>query len=194
MSKIGYARVSSAGQSLELQLEKLNQAQCDKIYQEKRSGRTTERPAFKSCMDYLREGDTLVITRLDRLVRSVVHMAKIAEWFQKEHIDLLVLDQNIDTSTSTGRLMFNMLACIAEFENDLRTERQVEGIAKAREKGIRFGRPPKMTEEKRKTIYSKRKNGMSIGQLAKEFMLGEATIYRALAAVREHRLEEKILE
>lgn len=181
MSRIGYARVSSTGQSLEVQLEKLSKAQCDRIYQEKRSGRTAERPEFQACMNYLREGDTLVITRLDRLARSVVHLAQISKRFQQESIDFLVLDQNIDTSTSTGRLMFNMLASIAEFENDLRTERQAEGIAKAKENGVKFGRPPKLTDAKCEEIYSRRMSGVTIGQLAKEFSLGEATIYRALS-------------
>lgn len=183
MPRIGYARVSSTGQSLEVQLAKLNHAKCDRIYQEKRSGRTADRPEFQNCMNYLREGDTLIVTRLDRLARSVVHLAQLANRFQTEQIDLLVLDQNIDTSTSTGRLMFNMLACIAEFENDLRTERQAEGIAKAREQGIRFGRPPKVTDAKRQAIHAKRQSGVSISEIAKEFKLGEATIYRALAAV-----------
>ena len=185
MPQIGYARVSSTGQSLEVQLAKLSQAKCDRIYQEKRSGRTAERPEFQACMNYLREGDTLVITRLDRLARSVVHLAQLAKRFQQENIDLLVLDQNIDTSTSTGRLMFNMLASIAEFENDLRTERQAEGIAKAKENGVRFGRPPKLTDAKCEEIYSRRMSGVTIGQLAKEFRLGEATIYRALNTVKK---------
>lgn len=185
MPRVGYARVSSTGQSLEVQLEKLNQAKCDRIYQEKRSGRTADRPEFQACMNYLREGDTLVITRLDRLARSVVHLAQLAKRFQHEGIDLLVVDQNIDTSTSTGRLMFNMLASIAEFENDLRTERQAEGIAKAKENGVKFGRPAKLTETKREVIYSRRLAGATIGQLAKEFRLGEATIYRALNAVKQ---------
>lgn len=185
MPRVGYARVSSTGQSLEVQLEKLNQATCDRIYQEKRSGRTADRPEFQSCMNYLREGDTLIITRLDRLARSVVHLAQLAKRFQSESIDLLVLDQNIDTSTSTGRLMFNMLASIAEFENDLRTERQAEGIAKARENGVKFGRPAKVTDSIKQDIYSRRLAGATIGQLAKEFSLGEATIYRALNAVKQ---------
>ncbi len=135
-------------------------------------------------MNYLREGDTLVISRLDRLARSVVHLSHLAKRFESEGIDLLVVDQNIDTSTSTGRLMFNMLASIAEFENDLRTERQSEGIAKAKENGVKFGRPPKVTEEKKQEIYSRRISGVTIGQLTKEFNLGEATIYRALSAVK----------
>jgi DNA invertase Pin-like site-specific DNA recombinase len=185
MPRIGYARVSSTGQSLEVQLEKLNQASCDRIYQEKRSGRTADRPEFQSCMNYLREGDTLIITRLDRLARSVVHLAQLAKRFQSEGIDLLVIDQNIDTSTSTGRLMFNMLAAIAEFENDLRTERQAEGIAKAKENGVKFGRPPKLTDTRKQEIYSRRMAGATIGQLAKEFGLGEASIYRAINAVKK---------
>ncbi len=180
MEKVGYARVSSTGQSLDVQLEKLNQAGCQRIYQEKRSGRTSTRPEFQSCMNYLREGDTLVITRLDRLARSVVHLAQLAKRFEKEKINLIVIDQNIDTSTSTGRLMFNMLASIAEFENDLRTERQAEGIAKAKENGVKFGRPAKLNEQICVAIHARRIEGATIGQLAKEFEFGEATIYRAL--------------
>lgn len=168
-----------------MQLEKLNQVGCDRIYQEKRSGRTADRPEFQSCMNYLREGDTLIITRLDRLARSVVHLAQLAKRFQSEGIDLLVIDQNIDTSTSTGRLMFNMLAAIAEFENDLRTERQAEGIAKAKENGVKFGRPPKLTDTRKQEIYSRRMAGATIGQLAKEFSLEEASIYRAINAVKQ---------
>ncbi|PHM69986.1 recombinase family protein [Xenorhabdus kozodoii] len=180
MAKIGYARVSSTGQSLDIQLEKLKQAECERLYQEKRSGRTAHRPQYQACMDYLREGDTLIVTKLDRLARSVDHLSQISSRFQQENIDLVVLDQNIDTRTSTGRLMFNMLATIAEFENDLRSERQAEGIAKAKENGVRFGRPAKLTEDIRNDIYLKRQSGITIGQLAKEFKLGEATIYRVL--------------
>lgn len=184
MSRVGYARVSSTGQSLEVQLEKLDQANCERIYKEKRSGRTADRPEFKACISYLREGDTLVITKLDRLARSVVHLAQLAKQFEKEGINLVVLDQQIDTSTPTGRLMFNMLAAIAEFENDLRTERQAEGIAKAKANGVKFGRPQKLTDLKKEEILSRRAEGATIGQLAKEFELGEASIYRALAAFK----------
>nr|WP_317986860.1 recombinase family protein [Acinetobacter nosocomialis] len=108
----------------------------------------------------------------------------MASRFQSEGIDLLVIDQNIDTSTSTGRLMFNMLAAIAEFENDLRTERQAEGIAKAHENGVKFGRPVKLTDTLKQAIYDKRAEGATIGQLAKEYHLGEASIYRALNSVK----------
>ena len=189
MSRIGYARVSSAGQSLEVQLSKLKKEKCERVYQEKRSGTNIDRPEFQACMNYLREGDTLVVTRLDRLARSVVHLADLAKRFQKENIDLIVIDQKIDTSTSTGRLMFNMLASIAEFENDLRSERQKEGIAKAKENGVRFGRPVKITADLKEEIHSKRAAGATIGQLAKEYKLGEASIYRALKTVSESHIE-----
>ena len=149
------------------------------------SGKTAERPEFQKCMNYLREGDTLVITRLDRLARSVIHLSQVAERFQEESIDLVVIDQAIDTSTPTGRLMFNMLAAIAEFETDLRSERQLEGIAKAKELGVKFGRPTKRTDEIDLEIYNKRKEGVSIGQLAKGYDLGSATIYRILNDVLE---------
>ncbi len=185
MPTVGYARVSSTGQSLEVQLSKLHKQNCDRIYEEKRSGTTADRPEFKACMAYLREGDTLVVTRLDRLARSIVHLAQLAKRFENEKINLIVLDQNIDTSTSTGRLLFNMLAAIAEFENDLRSERQAEGITKAKENGVKFGRPVKATESIQQEIYSRRQAGVPIGQLAKEFSLGEATIYRALNAVKQ---------
>ena len=184
MSKIGYARVSSVGQSLEVQLEKLKTAGCEKIYREKRSGKTSARSEFQNCMNYLREGDTLVITRLDRLARSVIHLAQVATRFQKENIDLIVIDQAIDTTTSTGRLMFNMLAAIAEFETDLRSERQAEGIAKAIDNGVKFGRPSKRSDVIDLEIQAKRKEGITIGQLAKDFNLGEATIYRVLASLK----------
>ena len=144
-------------------------------------------------MNYLREGDTLIITRLDRLARSVVHLAQLGKRFENEGINLEVLDQSIDTSTSSGRLMFNMLASIAEFENDLRAERQAEGIAKAKENGVKFGRPAKLTEKLTREIYARRQSGATIGQIAKEFTLGEATIYRALNIVnRENKSVDHI--
>jgi len=191
MAKIGYARVSSTGQSLDVQISKLKQVGCDKIYSEKRSGKTSARTEYNECMSYLREGDELYITRLDRLARSVIHLSQIAERFNNESIHLIVIDQSIDTSTSTGRLMFNMLAAIAEFETDLRSERQQEGIQKARENGTIFGRKPKRNDKLDLEIYKKRtENGDSVGSLAKEYKLGEATIYRIVNDVKAAQSKE----
>ena len=130
MARVGYARVSSVGQSLEVQLDKLKH--CDKIYQEKKSGASSKRPRLKACLEYIREGDTLVVTRLDRLARSTLHLCQIAADLERKQVNLQVLDQNIDTHDATGRLLFNMLGAIAQFETEIRAERQMDGIQKLR--------------------------------------------------------------
>src|SRR5690349_15246011 len=141
MARIGYARVSSVGQSLEVQLDKLKQ--CDRIYQEKRSGSTGKRPRLEACLEYVREGDLLVVTRLDRLARSTLHLCQIAAELERKQVNLQVLDQSIDTSNATGRLLFHMLGAIAQFETELRAapkgHPQRDGIQQAKAQGVRFG-------------------------------------------------------
>ena len=110
MEVVGYARVSSVGQSLDVQLEKLAKAGCTRVYKEKRSGRQAEtRPELQAALGYVREGDVLVVSRLDRVARSVLDLAKIADLLGKKSVSLRVLDQGLDTSTSEGKLMFNLL-------------------------------------------------------------------------------------
>ncbi|WP_308429297.1 recombinase family protein [Cellvibrio zantedeschiae] len=182
MTVVGYARVSSHGQSLDIQLERLKSAGCARIYQEKASGKAGHlRPQFKACMDYIREGDRLVVTRLDRLARSVLDLAKISDRFTQEGIDLIVLDQHIDTSTPSGKLLFNMLAVIAEFENDLRRERQTEGIAKAKELNIKFGRPSSLSDSEEIELLNDKQAGMPMSQLLKKYKIGKATAYRIIS-------------
>ena len=106
MANIGYARVSSVGQTLDVQLGKLQH--CDKIFQEKRSGASSKRPRLRACLEYIREGDALVVTRLDRLARSTLHLCQIAAELERKRVDLRVLDQNINTADATGRQLFNM--------------------------------------------------------------------------------------
>jgi DNA invertase Pin-like site-specific DNA recombinase len=180
--KIGYARVSSVGQSLDVQLDKLNG--CDKVFQEKRSGKQTDtRPGLLKVLEYVREGDSLIITRLDRMARSVLDLAKIADKLRKKGVTLQVLDQSIDTSTSEGKLMFHMLGAFAEFEYDIRRERQMDGIAKAKSKGVQFGRKPALSEKQQDTIRRLReKEGFTIPQLMERFHVGRMTIYRALGS------------
>jgi DNA invertase Pin-like site-specific DNA recombinase len=175
---IGYARVSSVGQSLDVQLDKLSH--CDKVYKEKKSGTTDKRPQLQACLDYVREGDTLVITRLDRLARSVLHLCQLKELLEAKNVHLCVIDQSIDTSTATGKLLFNMLAAIAEFETELRKERQTDGIAKAKENGVHFGRDVALTQEQVLELKAKRESGILIKNLMKEYGLSKATIYRYL--------------
>jgi DNA invertase Pin-like site-specific DNA recombinase len=178
MATVGYARVSSVGQSLEVQIEKLKG--CDKLFQEKRSGATAARPQLSACLEYLREGDVLVITRLDRLARSTFHLSQISDLLRRKEVELRVLDQAIDTSTTTGRLMFNMLGAIAEFENEIRRERQMDGIALAKKKGVAFGRKAKLTPARVLEMKSKRAAGALIKDLMKEYGLSKASVYRLM--------------
>src|SRR6266404_7734648 len=106
MALVGYARVSSVGQSLTVQLDKLQH--CDKIFQEKKSGASSARPRLHACLEYVREGDTLVVTRLDRLARSTLHLCQIADQLARKQVYLLVQDLQLNTGTATGRLLFNM--------------------------------------------------------------------------------------
>ena len=179
MSKIGYARVSSTGQSLDVQLDKLKQ--CDKLFSEKKSATSTNgRTALKDCLNYLREGDQLIITRLDRLARSVLDLTQITHDLQQRNIDLVVIDQSIDTSTPTGKLMFTLLGAIAEFETELRKERQVDGIAKALDKGIQFGAKAKLTETQVQQMKIDRDAGVTIKNLCGKYGISRASVYRLL--------------
>ncbi|MCU7833684.1 MAG: recombinase family protein [gamma proteobacterium symbiont of Taylorina sp.] len=178
MSRIGYARVSSIGQSLDVQLDKLSD--CDKVYQEKKTGTTADRSELKAVLDYVRGGDSLVITKLDRLARSTYHLTQIAKGLEDKGVDLIVLDQNIDTSTPTGKLLFNMLASIAEFETEIRKERQLEGIEKAKAKGVQFGRKAKLTDAQIIDLNQDRASGMLIKDVMSKYNLSKASVYRLL--------------
>lgn len=180
MNRIGYARVSSVGQSLDVQLDKLSG--CDKIFQEKKSAASGARPRLKACLEYVREGDTLVITRLDRLARSTFHLCQIADKLKHKQVHLHVIDQNIDTSDATGRLLFNMLGAIAQFETEIRAERQMDGIEKAKQRGVQFGRSKKLTPEQKKELKQKRTDGVLIKTLMKDYGLSKSSVYRYLAS------------
>ena len=179
MARIGYARVSSYGQSLDVQLEKLST--CDRIFQEKQSARSTEsRDQLALCLDYVRDGDFLCITKLDRLARSTRDLLNILNKLDQKQVKLHVIDQQIDTSTPAGMLLVTMLGAIAAFENDLRKERQADGIALAKRKGVQFGRKRALTDEQAKRLRGMRSEGKKIVELMAEFNLSKATVYRAL--------------
>lgn len=179
MALIGYARVSSVGQSLEVQLGKLKS--CNKVFQEKHSGTLYKRPKLQACLEYVREGDTLVVSRLDRLARSTLHLCQIAEELERKQVSLQVLDQNIDTGSATGRLLFNMLGAIGQFETELRAERQMDGIQKAKENGVRFGRKKALDQAQIDQLKKRRQQGELIKSLMKDYRLSKASIYRYLA-------------
>ena len=181
MARIGYARVSSYGQSLQVQQEKLNG--CDRVFQEKQSGRTTDkREQLALCLDYVRDGDTLVITKLDRLARSTRDLLNILNSLEKKQVKLHVIDQQIDTSTPAGMLLVTMLGAIAAFENDLRKERQTDGIALAKRKGVQFGRKKALTDSQVEELRQSRAEGKKIADLMAHYDLSKATVYRALGS------------
>lgn len=160
MALIGYARGCSLGQSLDIQREKL--AFCDRLFEETVSGAAAFRPQLKACLDYVREGDALVATRPDRLARSTLHLCQIAEILAHKGVHLHVLDQNINTSDATGRLLFNMLGAIGQFETEIRAERQMEGILKAKKRGVKFGKPKPFRQIKRKSYGKNEKRAFSL--------------------------------
>lgn len=178
MAIVGYARVSTVGQTLDIQRGKLKH--CDKLFEEKASGSNDKRPELKKCLGYLREGDTLVITRLDRLARSTLHLCQIAAELEEKGVNLQVLDQNINTGDATGRLLFNMLGAIAQFETEIRAERQMEGIQKALARGVKFGAKKKLKKAEVAELQKKRSQGVLIKDLMAEYDLSKATVYRYL--------------
>ncbi len=179
MVTVGYARVSSIGQSLDVQLDKLKN--CEKVFQEKKSAAGGKRPQLKACLEYVREGDVLVITKLDRLARSTFHLCQIGDELKRKGVELQVLDQNINTADATGRLLFNMLGAIAQFETEIRAERQMDGIIKAKEKGIKFGASKKLTSDQISELKERRQKGVQIKQLMKDYDLSKASLYRYLS-------------
>lgn len=177
MEKVGYARVSSVGQSLDIQVEALEGAGCRKVFQEKRSGRrAADRTELAAALDYVREGDTFIVTRLDRLARSVIDLHQIVEQLAAKGVGFRVLQQSgIDTTTSTGKLTMGVLAAVAEFEADIRAERQREGIAKAKAKGVYRGRKPSVDAEQIQRLLAE---GKRPADVAREVGCARSTVYR----------------
>ena len=181
---VGYARVSSVGQSLEVQLDSLQAAGCERVFKEKRSGTTTAgRDELHEAISFARQGDILVVTRLDRLARSAGDLHQIVRKLADKKVDFRCLQQSgMDTSTSTGKLLLGVLASIAEFEADIRKERQREGIDRAKTAGVYTGRKATIDPE---TVRSLRLQGVSPTEIAKQMKIGRASVYRALADSRQ---------
>ncbi len=189
MAIVGYARVSSIGQSLEVQLDVLNGYGVDVVYSEKQSATSTnQRHELKRCLDYVREGDTLVITKLDRLARSTYDLTNIAKQLEDNGVDLVVIEQDIDTTTSTGRLLFGMLGLVAQFETEIRAERQMAGIAKALENGVKFGAKSKLSEEQVVEMVADRNKGMLIRECANKYSLSNDSVYRLIRGYKKNQI------
>lgn len=182
--RVGYARVSSSGQKLDLQLDRL--ADCDRIYREKASAASAkDRPELQKALDFVRDEDVFVVTKLDRLARSVVDLAGIVQKLEAKNVDLVVLDQGIDTTTMYGRLQFNILAAIGEFERELIKDRSLEGRLKAMARGVKFGAKPKLTrQEIVNLIKDFEAPGCSKTEIAEHYGISRSSVYRLYAENR----------
>ena len=176
---VGYARVSSAGQSLEVQREQLEAAGCNKVFEEKRSGRTAaDREALSAALEWVREGDTLAVTRLDRLARSSLDLHQIIAKLAGKGVGFRALQQGaVDTDSSSGKMMLAILGAVAEFEGDIRRERQMEGIAKAKaaNDGRYAGRPATLD---RAAILAALEAGERPYEVAKRLDVARSSVYR----------------
>jgi len=178
--KIGYARVSTRDQNLDMQLAALTEAGCDKIYTEKVSG-VGDRTELKAVLEYLRDGDSLVIYKLDRLGRNMKDLLAIIEQLQQQNVSLVSLRDNIDTSSTTGKLIMHIFASLAEFERDLIRERSAEGRREAKKKGVRFGRPKQSKPEKANMCAQLYRNGNSVSAIMRTTGIkSRNTVYKYL--------------
>lgn len=179
--KVWYARVSTSGQSLDIQIEKLKAYGCDKMFTEKKSGASKQgRIALNEALDFIRENDELVVTRLDRLARSVRDLTNITSDLQTKQVSFVVLDQQIDTTTPTGKLLFHVLSAIWEFERELINERIRDGINKAKKAGVKFWPKDKLTPEQLAQLRSDFAETSPDWRLAlaKNYGIGKTTLYR----------------
>ena len=179
---IGYARVSTHDQNLDLQIEALTKAGCSKIFDDKISGKSTERPGLTKTLEMLREGDALVVWKLDRLGRSVKNLVDLIGKLQKQNIQFKSLTDSIDTSTTSGRFFFHVMASLAEMERELTIERTKAGLATARRLGRIGGRKRQMTDSKIASAKKLLSNNVSPRDVAKDLGVSIATLYRWIPA------------
>lgn len=178
--KVAYARVSTRDQNLDMQLAALKEAGCERTYTEKASG-VARREQLEQCLQFLREGDTLVVYKLDRLGRSMRDLLAIVDSLQQRNIGLVSLRDNIDATSTAGRLVFHVFAALAEFERSLIAERTSEGRKAARAKGTKFGRPRKEFNDKADACVQLYKGGMTIPQIMQQLSIkSKSTVYRFL--------------
>lgn len=176
---IGYARVSTADQSLDAQMDVLRDAGCERIFHDKASGAKTDRPGLTAALEALREGDVLVVSRLDRVGRSLSHLVELVKDLEERRIGFRVLSGDIDTTSPSGRLVFHLFAALSEFERALIRERTQAGLEAARARGRRGGRPSKMTASKLRMAMSLMADRRNSGtEVAEQLQIGRSTLYK----------------
>ncbi len=182
--RYGYARVSTLDQSTSIQREALEAAKCDRVYEEQASGTSRQgREELSRVLEVLREGDTLVITRIDRLARSMKDLQDIVHDLKARGVNLEATEQPIDTSTPAGKAFLDMLGVFAEFETNLRKERQLEGIAKAKAKGVYKGKAP-LAEDKKERVRTLYLEGMKPAQIVRETGVGKTSVFKIIKELR----------
>jgi DNA invertase Pin-like site-specific DNA recombinase len=187
MAIIGYARVSTLEQTHDLQRDALQEAGTSDIYEDKASGKTLDRPELKHCLKALREGDILVVWKLDRLGRNLKDLIEIVNGLEGRGIKFKSLKESIDTSGSAGRLVFHLFASLAEFERELLRERTLAGLAAARARGRNGGRPHILDLKQREAVVSLMKNSdISVRDICQQFGVSRSTAYNIKAATRHH--------
>lgn len=175
---VGYARVSREDQHLELQLDALQAAGCDRIFSDKKSGTIKGRKGLEDALSHLRPGDTLVVWKLDRLGRTVKQLVDLVEELESKKINFKSVKDNIDTTSSAGRFFFHMMASLAQMERELIVERTKAGLDAARKLGRTGGRPRSMTDGKIRSAKKLLKSGMPPREVAEDLGISMATLYR----------------
>lgn len=179
MALVGYARVSTVGQSLDTQLQVLTE--CNQVFQETVSGASDDRPQLALLLAYVKEGDVVVVTKLDRLARNTRHLLEISEYLQHKQVTLRILNLGIDTATPTGKLMLTMIGAIATFERELMLERQAEGIELAKRRGAYKGRKP-TAMAKGEEVLTLVKRGLPRAEIARQTGISISSVQRILRA------------
>lgn len=182
---IGYARVSTQDQNPELQVDALKEAGCDRVFQEKASGASRDRPALMEALSFLRERDTLVVWKMDRLARSLKQLIETVESLESKQIGFRSVTENIDTTTPGGKLIFHIFGALAEFERSIIRERTNAGLASARARGRLGGRPPALTKEDLLVAHALLSDAdISVKDVASRLGVSMSTLYKHIPAAR----------
>ena len=189
---IGYARVSTGEQNLDLQTDALKDEGCEKIYTDQLSGATAERPGLQDAMDYVRDGDVLVVWRLDRFGRSLKDLIAKVETLKDKGVQFKSLKENLDTTSSAGRLQFHIFGALAEFERDLNRERTMAGLRAARARGRTGGRPRALSEEDLPEVQAlMRDPDVPVRRICERFEISKATLYRYVGPDGKRRYKKE---
>ena len=184
-SRIGYARVSTAGQNLDSQLDALKQAGCDKLFSDQVSGAKVSRPGWDELLKYLRAGDTVVVTELSRMTRSLAHLLELSNAFEVKQVELVSLRENIDTSTATGRCFLSIMGAVAQMERELKEERATAGRNAAKARGRTGGRPKTSREKLEQARILYENSDQTAAEVCQSQGIGRRTFFNYLSNIRK---------